>query len=81
MKSGCLLVLVACGAALLCSASTTNTVSAVAAATSTNAPAAKLPRTQCVATTKSGTRCKRNAVPGHKLCRQHQKIKQSNMGK
>ena len=31
-------------------------------------------RTQCEAQTKSGTRCKRSALPGEKLCRQHKKI-------
>ena len=34
----------------------------------------KLPRRQCEATTKSGTRCKRNAAPNAKFCRQHLKI-------
>lgn len=29
---------------------------------------------QCEALTKSGTQCKRKALPGGKLCRQHQKI-------
>ena len=33
-------------------------------------------RTQCEARTKSGTRCKRNAQPGEKLCRQHKKIEE-----
>ena len=33
-------------------------------------------RTQCEARTKSGTRCKRNALPGEKLCRQHKKIEE-----
>ena len=32
-------------------------------------------RTQCEALTKSGTRCKRTALPGEKFCRQHKKIK------
>ena len=50
----------------------------------TNAPTAKSSsaksadgersRWQCVAVTKSGTRCKRKAVPGERLCRQHKKI-------
>lgn len=31
-------------------------------------------RVQCAALTKSGTQCKRKAVPGGKFCRQHQKI-------
>ena len=33
-------------------------------------------RTQCEVRTKSGTRCKRNAQPGEKLCRQHKKIEE-----
>lgn len=50
----------------------------------TNAPTAKSSsaksadgersRWQCAAVTKSGTRCKRKAVPGERLCRQHKKI-------
>lgn len=42
----------------------------------TNAPAARLLRTRCEAFTKSGSRCKRNASTGAKLCRQHQRIKE-----
>ena len=54
----------------------TNAVPVEAVAPSvTNAPTVKLLRTQCEAFTKSGSRCKRNAPPGAKLCRQHQKIK------
>ena len=54
---------------------TTNAVSGVLSVVSpTNAPAAKPPRRQCEAVTKSGNRCRRNASPGAKLCRQHQKI-------
>ena len=53
----------------------TNSVSSVVSVTvATNAPAAKVSRQQCEAITKSGSRCKRNAVSGGKLCRQHQKI-------
>lgn len=53
----------------------TNAVLGVAAvATATNASAAGASHQQCEAITKSGNRCKRNAVPGGKLCRQHQKI-------
>ena len=52
-----------------------NTVSGVASfSASTNAPVAKVSRQQCEAITKSGSRCKRNAVAGGKLCRQHQRI-------
>ena len=75
------------------STNTATVVSAVVA--TTNAPAnlpseanfakqsdyssAKLPRQQCEAVTKSGNRCKRNAAPGAKLCRQHQKILNSTL--
>lgn len=62
--------------------------SAVSAISLTNAPVVKstctktakdkLPRKQCEAITKSGTRCKRNAVPGGKFCRQHQRIHDRN---
>lgn len=73
----CALFVIVLSAALLCPAepASTNTVTVVSAvAATTNAPAAKLPRQQCEAITKSGNRCKRNAAPGAKLCRQHQKI-------
>lgn len=76
MRKFALLVIVLT-AALLCSAepTPTNTVRGVSSVVATtNAPAAKLPRQQCEAVTKSGNRCKRNAAPGVKLCRQHQKI-------
>ena len=56
------------------SSATNATVGAAAVVATTNAPAAMLPRQQCEAVTKSGNRCKRNAVPGARLCRQHQKI-------
>ena len=60
----------------------TNVISCVTMVLSaTNTPAAKLQRTQCEAITKSGTRCKRNAIPGGKLCRQHQKIADAKTGK
>ena len=53
----------------------TNSVSsAVSVTVATNAAAGKVPRQQCEAVTKSGNRCKRNAVSGGKLCRQHQRI-------
>ena len=76
MRSVALFVIML-SAALWCSAEPASTnaarvVSSVVA--TTNAPAAKLPRQQCEAVTKSGNRCKRNAAPGAKLCRQHQKI-------
>lgn len=64
-------------AALPCAAAptVTNSVSSVVSVTlATNAPAGKVSRQQCEAVTKSGNRCKRNAVSGGKLCRQHQKI-------
>ena len=67
----------------------TNAVAGVASvAAATNAPVSKSTfakaaddkqsRRQCEAITKSGTRCKRNSLPGGKLCRQHQKIKHRN---
>ena len=53
----------------------TNSVSSVVAITATtNTPAGKVSRQQCEAITKSRNRCKRNAVSGSKLCRQHQRI-------
>lgn len=53
----------------------TNSVSSVVSViAATNAPAEKVSRQQCEAVTKSGNRCKRNAIPGEKLCRQHKKI-------
>lgn len=59
----------------------TNTVpSAVSVTAATNVPAAKVARQQCEAITKSGNRCKRNAVHGGKLCRQHQKSVGANNG-
>ena len=74
----------ALAAVLLCSASSvsTNAVPGIVSAVAmTNAPAAKSSfakvaddkplRQQCEAVTKSGNRCKRNAAPGEKLCRQH----------
>ena len=54
-----------------------NVVSVVAA---TNTHALKVSRQQCKAVTKSGNRCKRNAAPGEKLCRQHQKIFRAKAG-
>lgn len=69
-------------------ASTNVAARAVSMASSTNAPVVKstcakvakdkLPRKQCEAITKSGTRCKRNAASGGKLCRQHQRIQDRN---
>lgn len=73
----CALFVIVLSAALLCPAepASTNAVRVVSSVVATtNAPAAKLPRQQCEAVTKSGNRCKRNAAPGAKLCRQHQKI-------
>ena len=64
-------------AALPCVAvpTATNSVSsAVSVTVATNPPAGKVSRQQCEAITKSGNRCKRNAVSGGKLCRQHQRI-------
>ena len=74
-------------AALPCIAAptVTNSVSgAVSVTVATNASEArssiaksvegKSPRQQCEAITKSGNRCKRNAVSGERLCLQHRKI-------
>lgn len=77
MKRVVLSIVVMLSAALsgLAASAQANAFPSVASVTSaTNTPAAKLPRQQCEAVTKSGNRCKRNAVPGGKLCRQHQKI-------
>ena len=56
------------------SASTNLLLSTESFASMTNASTAKQVRQQCEAITKSGTRCKRKAVAGEKLCRQHQRI-------
>ena len=68
MNRVALILALAC-LALSCPAAdaTTNVVRQVAS------PAA---RAQCEARTKSGTRCKRNALPNGKLCRQHKKIEE-----
>ena len=71
MKRAVLSIVVILTAALSCLAESvaTNAVSNVV-----SVAAAKVPRQQCEAVTKSGNRCKRNAAPGEKLCRQHLKI-------
>ena len=77
MRRVILSISVTLAAALLCiaeSATTNSIFSAVSVTSTINTPAAKLPRQQCEAITKSGNRCKRNAIPGEKLCRQHLKI-------
>lgn len=76
MRALVLFVLAFSAAASCVAASTvTNSVSSVVAITATtNALAAKVSRQQCEAITKSGNRCKRKAVSGSKLCRQHLKI-------
>ena len=87
MRRAILFVVMILSAALSCLAESvvTNAVSGfVSVSAATNAPAAKstfakatedtLSRQQCEAVTKSGNRCKRNVVPGEKLCRQHLKI-------
>ena len=71
------LFVLAFSVALSCAAAptVTNSVSsAVSVTVATNAPAGKVSRQQCEAVTKSGNRCKRNAISGGKLCRQHQRI-------
>ena len=55
----------------------TNSISSAVSVTA----ATKVSRQQCEAVTKSGNRCKRNAVVGGKLCRQHQKIADVKSGK
>ena len=76
MRANVLIVLVFSAAfSCLAGSAVTNAVSGVASvASATNAPVAKLLRQQCEAVTKSGNRCKRNSIPGGKLCRQHQRI-------
>ena len=77
MRRTILSIIVMIAAALLClaeSAATNAASSVVSVTVATNAPAAKVARQQCEAITKSGNRCKRNAIPGEKLCRQHLKI-------
>ena len=56
------------------SAATNSAPIVVSVASATNTPTLKVSRQQCEAVTKSGNRCKRNAAPGEKLCRQHLKI-------
>lgn len=77
MRRVILSIVVALSAALSCLAepvATNATTNVVSVASTTNNPALKASRQQCEAVTKSGNRCKRNAVPGEKLCRQHLKI-------
>ena len=77
MKRTILSIAVILFAALSClaeSAATNAALNVVSVAAATNVPALKLSRQQCEAVTKSGNRCKRNAAPGEKLCRQHLKI-------
>ena len=77
MRRAVLSMVVILSAALLCLADSvaTNAVfSTVSVPVATNVPAIKVSCQQCEAVTKSGNRCKRNAVPGEKLCRQHLKI-------
>lgn len=72
-----LLFVLALSVALSCVATptvTNATPCAMSVTAVTNMPAARVLRQQCEAVTKSGNRCKRNAVPGEKHCRQHLKI-------
>ena len=80
-----LIVLVLSAVRCVAAPTVTNSASGIVSVTvATNAPAAKFsiakaaegksPHQQCEAITKSGSRCKRNAVSGGKLCRQHQRI-------
>ena len=79
MKRIVLLVLASCAALAPCAsdASTNAADCAASASSAADAPAEKPAPAQCEAVTKSGARCKRNALPGGKLCRQHQKIADS----
>ena len=77
MRRAILSIVVILFAALSClaeTAATTAVSNVISVAAATNTPAAKLPRQQCEAVTRSGNRCKRNAAPGEKLCLQHLKI-------
>ena len=85
MRGLVLIVLALSAVRCVAAPAVTNSVSGVVSVTvATNAPAAKssiakaaegkLPRQQCEAITKSGNRCKRNAVSGERLCLQHRKI-------
>ena len=77
MRRAILSIVVMLSTALSCLADSAATNSApivVSVAAATNVPVVKVSRQQCEAVTKSGNRCKRNAVPGEKLCRQHLKI-------
>lgn len=85
MRGLVLIVLALSAVRCVAAPAVTNSVaSVVSVAVATNAFAAKssianvtegkLPRQQCEAVTKSGNRCKRYAVPGERLCRQHRKI-------
>ena len=77
MRRAILSIVVMLSTALSClaeSAATNAALSVVSVAAATNVPVVKVSRQQCEAVTKSGNRCKRNAAPGEKLCRQHLKI-------
>ena len=77
MRRAILSIVVILSAALSCladSAATNVALNVVSVVAATNTPALKVSRQQCEAVTKSGNRCKRNAVPREKLCRQHLKI-------
>ena len=77
MRRAILSIVVILSAALSCLAdfaATNVALIVVSVVAATNTPALKVSRQQCEAVTKSGNRCKRNAVPGEKLCRQHLKI-------
>ena len=77
MRRAILSIVVILSAALSCladSAATNVALNVVSVVAATNTPALKVSRQQCEAVTKSGNRCKRNAVSGEKLCHQHLKI-------
>ena len=55
----------------------TNTVATVAGKKADGKQSETSARSQCEATTKSGSRCKRKAAKGERFCRQHLKIRAS----
>ena len=75
----CLIVAATAALSRPVAAASTNAVAEAVSAT--NAPSARTCRRQCEAVTKSGNRCKRNAAPGAGLCRQHQRIADSERAK
>lgn len=63
-----------CCVSEIAASSTNSCVKVVQTVIVTNTPLQTVSHSQCEAITKSGNRCKRKAVPGGNLCRQHKKI-------